>query len=133
MRFLIDTNICSAYMRGAKGISHRMLQYGQDNIAISTLSLAELYSGAFQRPELRGLLAQIDHFKAEVPVLPFNSECAEVFGRVNGLLLRRGVVIPSTDMFIASVALVHDLTLVTNNTAHFAPIPGIRLEDWLTL
>ena len=60
MRFLMDTNICSAYMRRAGGITHRMIQYGQENVAASALSLAELYSGAFQRPELRGLLAQID-------------------------------------------------------------------------
>ena len=32
---------------------------------------------------------------------------------------------------IASVALVHDLTLVTHNTADFQRIPGIRLVDWL--
>jgi predicted nucleic acid-binding protein len=32
---------------------------------------------------------------------------------------------------IASVALVHDLTLVTHNTADFRFIPGLRLDDWL--
>jgi tRNA(fMet)-specific endonuclease VapC len=32
---------------------------------------------------------------------------------------------------IAPVALVHDLTLVTHNTADFRNIPGLRLEDWL--
>jgi tRNA(fMet)-specific endonuclease VapC len=32
---------------------------------------------------------------------------------------------------IGAVALVHDLTLVTNNTADFQNIPGLRLDDWL--
>jgi len=32
---------------------------------------------------------------------------------------------------IASVALVHDLTLVTHNTADFQRIPQLRLDDWL--
>ena len=32
---------------------------------------------------------------------------------------------------IASVALVHDLTLVTHNTADYQYIPGLRLDDWL--
>ena len=36
------------------------------------------------------------------------------------------------DLMIAAVALVHDLTLVTNNTKDFQNIPGLRLEDWLT-
>jgi predicted nucleic acid-binding protein len=33
---------------------------------------------------------------------------------------------------IASVALVHDFTLVTHNTADLRFISGLRLEDWLT-
>ena len=37
----------------------------------------------------------------------------------------------SIDLMIASTALVHDLTLVTHNTSHFARIPGLRLADWL--
>jgi tRNA(fMet)-specific endonuclease VapC len=32
---------------------------------------------------------------------------------------------------IASVALIHDLTLVTHNTADFRSVPGLRLDDWL--
>ena len=32
---------------------------------------------------------------------------------------------------IASVALVHDLTLVTHNTCDFRHVPDLRLEDWL--
>jgi predicted nucleic acid-binding protein len=33
---------------------------------------------------------------------------------------------------IASVAVAYDLTLVTNNVAHFQNIPDLQLEDWLT-
>jgi tRNA(fMet)-specific endonuclease VapC len=36
------------------------------------------------------------------------------------------------DLMIASVALVHNLTLVTHNTADYQSIPGLRLDDWLT-
>jgi predicted nucleic acid-binding protein len=32
---------------------------------------------------------------------------------------------------IGTVALVHDLTLVTNNTSDFHNIPDLRLDDWL--
>ena len=35
------------------------------------------------------------------------------------------------DLMIASVALVHDLTMVTHNTVDFRFIPDLRLEDWL--
>ena len=36
------------------------------------------------------------------------------------------------DLMIGSIALVHNLTLVTHNTADFQRIPELRLEDWLT-
>ena len=45
--------------------------------------------------------------------------------------MRRGMFAPEADLMIATAALVHDLTLVTNNTADFQNIPGLRLEDWL--
>jgi tRNA(fMet)-specific endonuclease VapC len=35
------------------------------------------------------------------------------------------------DLMIASVALVHNLTLITHNTADYQHIPGLRLDDWL--
>lgn len=46
-------------------------------------------------------------------------------------LVRQGISVPALDLMIGSVALVHDLTLATHNTADFQNIPGIRLEDWL--
>ena len=54
------------------------------------------------------------------------------FGKVKGELLQKGVSIPEVDLMIATAALVHNLTLVTHNTADFQNIPGLRLEDWLT-
>ena len=38
------------------------------------------------------------------------------------------IVVSAADLMIASVALVHDFTLVTHNTADFQHIPGLRLE-----
>jgi tRNA(fMet)-specific endonuclease VapC len=67
----------------------------------------------------------------EVAVFDFDSACAEQFGKVRGGLLQQGISVNSVDLMIASVALVHNLTLVTHNTADFVNIPGIRLEDWL--
>jgi tRNA(fMet)-specific endonuclease VapC len=51
---------------------------------------------------------------------------------IRGCLLRQGIRVSPVDLMIASVALVHDLTLVTHNTRDFQNIPGLRLEDWLT-
>lgn len=68
----------------------------------------------------------------ELEVIDFDSACARKFGEVRGTLLQRGLSVPTTDLMIASTALVHNLTLVTHNTADYQNIPGLRLDDWLT-
>lgn len=131
MTHLLDTNICSAHMRRPAGLAHRFFQYG-GGIAISSIALAELYSGAYRHPSPDRLLALIADLLHEVAVLDFNADCAEQFGKLQGVLLQQGISVPLADLMIASVALFHDLTLVTHNTADFRNIPGLRLEDWLT-
>jgi tRNA(fMet)-specific endonuclease VapC len=131
MTHLLDTNICSAHMRRPGGLAHRFFQYA-GGIAISTVVLAELYSGAYKHPNPPRLLALLGDLLQEVTVLDFDSACAEEFGKVQGGLLKQGITVPETDLMIAAVALVHNLTLVTHNTADFQPIPGLRLDDWLT-
>ena len=130
MTHLLDTNICSAHMRRPGGLAHRFFQYA-GGIAISTVVLAELYSGAYKHPNPPRLLALIADLLREVAILDFDSACAEQFGKVQGALSQQGVAVPESDLMIASVALFHNLTLVTHNTANFRNIPGLRLDDWL--
>jgi len=130
MNFLIDTDTCSAHMRRPAKLAHRFIQYtGQ--IAISSVTLAELYAGAHKHSQTTRLVALVAHLLQEVKVVDFDAACAETFGRVRGMLLRVGIAVPTTDLMIASAALVHNLTLVTHNTADYQNIPGLRLDDWL--
>lgn len=131
MTHLLDTNICSAHMRRPGGLAHRFIQYS-GGLAIPTIVLAELYAGAYKHPNTEKLLGLIADLLRDVSVLDFDARCAESLGKVQGGLLRRGIVLPETDLMIAAVALVHGLTLVTHNTADYLGIPALRLEDWLT-
>ena len=131
MTHLLDTNICSLHMRHPAGLAHRFFQYA-GGITTSTVVMAELYAGAYKHPDPPKLLALIADLVQDVTVLDFDSACAEQFGKLRGGLLRVGITVPVADLMIAAVALVHDLTLVTNNTADFKNIPDLRLVDWLT-
>jgi tRNA(fMet)-specific endonuclease VapC len=130
MNFLLDTDICSAHMRRPASLAHRFIQHtGQ--LAISSVTLAELYAGAYRHSHADRLLSLIGDLRQEVDVLDFDAACAEKFGQVRGVLLQQGIAVPTTDLMIAAAALVHDLTLVTHNTADFQTIPNLRLNDWL--
>ncbi|HEY2412685.1 MAG TPA: type II toxin-antitoxin system VapC family toxin [Pirellulaceae bacterium] len=131
MSFLLDTNICSAHITRPSGLAHRFIQH-LGRLNISTIVLGELYVWAYQRPNPEKLLRAIENeLLQDIVTIKFDESCALTFGKVRGSLLRNGISVSALDMQIASVALTHDLTLVTHNTSHFVRIPCLRLEDWL--
>ncbi len=129
MSHLLDTNICSAHFRRPGGLAHRFIQYS-GGLFVPTVVLGELYSGAYHTQNA-GLFRKIADLLNDVQVLSFDLNCAEEFGNIRGKLLQQGISVPTADLMIASVALVHNLTLVTHNTSDFQNIPGLRLDDWL--
>jgi tRNA(fMet)-specific endonuclease VapC len=130
MTHLVDTDTCSAHMRRPAGLAHRFFQYA-GGLAISSVTLAELYAGAYHRSQPARWLALIADLLQDVAILDFDAVCAEQFGRVRGPLLRQGIQVATADLMIASTALVHNLTLVTHNTSDYQNVPGLRLDDWL--
>lgn len=131
MTFLLDTDTCSFHLKRPSGLIHRFVQHS-GRLYLPTIALAELYAWAYRRTNPAKLLTAINSdLLSSVTVLDFDSTCAEKFGQVRGALLQQGVHVATPDLMIASVALVHNLTLVTHNTADFQNIPGLRLDDWL--
>ena len=111
---------------------HRFVQYS-GRLHIPTVASGELYVWAYHRQNPIPIVQRIDDdLLADVVVLNYDSDCAREFGKVRSKLLPQGISVPTSDLMIACVALVHDLTLVTHNTNDFRNIPGLRLEDWLT-
>jgi tRNA(fMet)-specific endonuclease VapC len=79
---------------------------------------------AYVRPA--AALARLLHEYQNRIVLPFDDRAAAEFRRLKGLKVRVGTM----DLRIASIVLVHGATLVTMNLRDYAPIPGLRAEDW---
>jgi tRNA(fMet)-specific endonuclease VapC len=131
MSFLLDTDTCSAHLKRPSGLMHRFVQYS-GRLSIPTIVLGELYTWAYHRKNPTAVIQRIENdLLPDVTVLKFNSDCAKEFGKVRGQLLQTGISVSRVDTMIAAVALVHNLTLVTHNTADYQNIPGLRLDDWL--
>jgi tRNA(fMet)-specific endonuclease VapC len=102
-----------------------------DQVAVCSVVEAGLWHGAEKyripgqrRDELRQLLAPHES-------LPFDSLCVPHYARVRHQLEREGQMIGGNDLMIASIALAHDLTLVTHKGDEFRRVPGLRVEDWM--
>ena len=65
-----------------------------------------------------------------VCVIPFTENKAAISAKVRATLEQAGAPIGPLDIMIAGTALASQATLVTHNTKEFAPIDGLRLEDW---
>ena len=131
MSFLLDTDTCSIHLKRPAGLAHRFFQYS-GRLAITTIVLAELYTWAYRRANPTKIEQWIENdLLPNVTVLDFDTDCAKQFGQLRGAMLMQGISVPRMDLIIAAVALTHDLTLVTHNTADYQNIPDLRLEDWL--
>jgi len=131
MSFLLDTDTCSIHLKRPSGLMHRFVQHS-GGLFLSTVVLAELCTWAHQRQNPAPVLHRIKlDLLPEVVVLDFDSDCAELFGQIRGRLLQQGITVSRMDLMIASVALVHNLTLVTHNAADYQHVPGLRLDDWI--
>jgi tRNA(fMet)-specific endonuclease VapC len=130
MRFLLDTNIISAYLKGDQRVFNRFIQHG-GGLATSTICAGELYSWVCRANANPKHLVALQDVLSEVSLVPLDHDVARKFGEVRAALLDQGRPTPELDLLIACTALTHDLTLVTHNVQDFAHVPDLRVEDWL--
>jgi tRNA(fMet)-specific endonuclease VapC len=124
MRFLVDTNICSAHLKNMRSVNSRFIQHA-GALAMSVITLGELSSWVLRRnaspKHLKGLTSLI----SDVETLDVDYDVAWKYGELNSELLDRGLPPPGMDLLIAATALVHNLILVTH-------LEGI-VQEWIDL
>jgi tRNA(fMet)-specific endonuclease VapC len=71
----------------------------------------------------------LDKFLTGVNVVPiFHS--LDLYAKEKTRLRKAGTKVDDFDLLIGVTAVIHNLTMVTNNTSHFTRLKGIVLEDW---
>lgn len=131
MRFLLDTDICIYYINGFHpNVRGNMHLHSVNDIFVSAISKAEMYAGSSGSRNPARSRAEQDLFLRDFTSLSFDDPAADIYGNICAELKRRGNLISEMDLQIASIALAHNLTLVTHNTRHFRRIPTLLIEDW---
>lgn len=129
MRSLVDTDVVIDALTRAQNATALLDSLSDDGLAISIVSVGELYDGTNRSADPAAAVGDIHAFLAGYTVLNLSDPIVREFGRLRALLRRQGRLIPDLDLLIAATALVHDLTLVTRNRRHFARVPALRLYD----
>ena len=126
-RYLLDTNIVIALLEGEPTVSERVAGAGE--VFLSAVTLGELYYGAAKSTRAEHNLARVDEFATARGVLACDQATAREYGVIKAMLRARGKPLPDNDIWIAALARLHGLTLVTRD-AHFREVEALTVEVW---
>ncbi|OVE81544.1 hypothetical protein BVY04_02990 [bacterium M21] len=128
MKFLLDTNTVSYALRGVGGVVDQLHALSPGDVAISSITEAELWFGVEKRKSEK-LRRLVSAFLQPMTVLAFDGDCARIYGRLAADLEETGLPIGMAHTMIAA-AMANDMILVTHNLKHFERIDGLQLADW---
>ena len=129
--YLLDTNVCIAYLKQKNlNVISRINALSKHQIRICAVVKAELFYGSMKSNNPINSRKLQTSFLDQFISLPFDDRCAELYGNICADLVKLGTPIGSNDLQIASIALVHDLILVTHNVREFSRVDGLKVEDW---
>jgi tRNA(fMet)-specific endonuclease VapC len=131
LRYLLDTDICIYVMKSRPPPLRARFNSVEGQLAISSITLAELNYGAENSARPTDNLSVIAQFAARLAVLPFAEKAAAHYGQIRAELRRAGQPVGPFDMLIAAHARGEGLVLVTNNLREFQKISGLRVENWV--
>jgi len=126
-RFLLDTNIVIALLEDEALAKDKLAM--ADEVFVSSVTLGELYFGAWKSGRPQANLARLGEFAADNVVLGCDSDTARRYGEVKDALRLKGRPIPENDIWIEAMALQHNLTLITRDR-HFNEVDGLKVEIW---
>lgn len=131
MRYLLDTNVCIAFLNGRDPrVKAKLLAQDPAAVRLCSVVKAELFFGARNSAHVERNLARVSEFCAPFESVPFDDAAAHQYGVVRTQLRRLGTPIGANDLMIAAIALAHDLTLATRNQDEFQRVAGLRIDSW---
>ena len=139
-RYLLDTNILSNVTKPvpSESLVAWMAQQADENLFISTLTVAEIWRGVLEGPAGKKR-QQLERWFAgpEGPqalfagrILPFDDNAALIWGKIMAKGTKAGRPRSAIDMIVAAIAEANDCVVVTDNEKHFI---GLKIVNPLRL
>ena len=129
LAYLVDTDWAIHWLHSNERVQNRLEELRGQGLAISALSLAELWEGVHYSRDPQESERQLHDFLGRVSLIGIDAETCNSFGKERGRLRALGKRIGDFDLMIGVTACQHDLTLLTNNRRHFENIEGLRVES----
>ncbi len=119
---LCDTDVLIEYLKGNRRVKEEFDNLGVDILAISAISLMEVYYGALNKRELITIKRALKNFT----IIPLNEDITDIaIGLIEKYSKSYGLKIP--DALIAATSIYASVPLWTFNKKDFKYIKNIKL------
>jgi tRNA(fMet)-specific endonuclease VapC len=124
---LLDTSWVIRHLRGDIPYTQTMQRIGAPHLAISIVSLAELYEGVYRTTRPNDAEHALTLALTGIVTLPLSMDICRQFGEHRARLRQSNQLIGDVDLFIGATCLHHSLIVLTTNRTHFQRIPGLQI------
>ncbi len=132
LKYLLDTNIVIYVIKRRPIEVLGLFNEHAGRMAMSAITLSELYHGAEKSAKVSQNLEVIEEFSSLLEVLPYTAKASAHYGSIRSALEKTGQPIGVNDLHIAAHARSEGLVIVTNNVSEFSRVPGLMVENWVT-
>jgi tRNA(fMet)-specific endonuclease VapC len=146
--FLLDTNHCSYAILGNTQVLKYLASLGDQPIATCTIVKGELIDMAARSQQREANLALVQRFLLGLYIYPIDETTAEIYGKLKAAVFDRyapkdkaqrrrtnitQLGMGENDLWIAAVAVQHQLTLVTadQDFQRIQAVQPFNLESWV--
>ena len=127
---LLDTDVFSYLLKDDSRADFYRKHIEGRTVAVTFVTVGELYHWAAKRKWGAKKIANLEQRLRSAVIVPYDLEICRIYGALRSeLKTSQGSPrnVGSNDLWIASCALRHSLTLLTNNRRDFEGIPGLKL------
>lgn len=131
MRYLLDTNILIAAMKGSDSVRARLELTPVNQILLSPIVLGELELGVEKSDQRARNAACLANLIEAFELVPLSGDVSHEYALIRAHLEKRGTPIGANDCWIAAQGLALGAILVTDNLREFSRVPHLMVENWL--
>ena len=133
MIWLLDTNIFIPALNGRPSVRDRLNRATDaGEVVTSVLVLGELLHGAHCSKRSAENVRAVEKEISGIRILPVTEAISRRFADLKTALRQKGIAKSDVDLLIATTALEHGATLVSNDGALLAEdVPGLVVESWV--
>jgi len=130
MKYALDTNIVSYYLKGNKQVVERLDSEAEnDNILIPFFVYFEIKKWLMAL-DSKNKLSAFDEMFEEFGASMIDRETFDLALSIYIKLREAGITVDDGDLLIAAYCILNNHILVTNNERHFKSIEGLQVVNW---